>query len=96
MKTIFTVLVASITTLLLGACASPPVQPPDYSFGREQIMIDVAADPRLNLYENRAHTLLLCIHQLRDPNAFNSLAADRKGIYKILECSQFDSSVTRS
>jgi predicted component of type VI protein secretion system len=46
--------------------------------------------------EGNAHTLLLCVHQLRDPNAFNRLAGSTKGIYQLLECSQFDAGVTNS
>ena len=67
-----------------------------YSYGKDEINIDINADPRLNLNEGSPHTLLLCVHQLRDPNAFNRLAGDKNGIYQLLECSQFDPSVTHS
>jgi type VI secretion system VasD/TssJ family lipoprotein len=89
------VLVVLVTTFLVSCAGAPPL-PPDYSYGKDEIHIDLNADPRLNLYEGRAHTLLLCVHQLRDPNAFNRLAGDKNGIYQFLECSQFDSSVTNS
>lgn len=96
MKRLGKVVVLVLVALVIVSCAAAPVLPPDYSYGRGEIQINVSADPRLNLYEGRAHTLLLCVHQLRDPNAFNRLAGDRNGIYKLLECSQFDQSVTQS
>jgi predicted component of type VI protein secretion system len=40
--------------------------------------------------------LLVCVYQLKDPNAFNQLAEDNDGLYKLLECELFDSSVATS
>jgi type VI secretion system VasD/TssJ family lipoprotein len=96
MKKFGNVILVALTAIFLVSCASTPVLPPEFSYGKDEINIDINADPRLNLNEGSAHTLLLCVHQLRDPNAFNRLASDRNGIYQLLECSQFDSSVTYS
>jgi len=96
MKSFGNVILAVLAASFLVSCAGAPPLPPDYSYGKDEIHIDLNADPRLNLYEGRAHTLLLCVHQLRDPNAFNRLAGDKTGIYQLLGCSQFDSSVTNS
>lgn len=96
MKSIGNVVLVAMAAIFLVSCASAPLLPPQYSYGKDEIYIDINADPRLNLNEGSAHTLLLCIHQFRDPNAFNRLAGDKDGIYQLLECSQFDSSVTHS
>ncbi len=80
----------------LSACATTPPPPPDYYYGKEAIEVHLQADPLLNLNQDSPHTLLICVHQLRDPNAFNRLIGDTSGIYKLLECSQFDGSVTHS
>lgn len=85
-----------LAAVFLVSCASTPLPPPDYFYGKDEIHIDINADPRLNQSEGSAHTLLLCVHQLRDPNAFNRLAGSTKGIYQLLECSQFDAGVTNS
>ncbi|MCB2181957.1 MAG: type VI secretion system lipoprotein TssJ [Desulfobulbaceae bacterium] len=82
--------------LFLGACAATPPLPPEYSYGKDAIHVNLDADPLLNLNEGSAHTLLICVHQLSDPNAFNRLIGDTNGIYRFLECSQFDPSVTHS
>ncbi|MBI5556196.1 MAG: type VI secretion system lipoprotein TssJ [Deltaproteobacteria bacterium] len=81
----------------LSACAATvPAPPPQYSYSKDAIEIQISADPQLNLYQSSPHTVLLCVHQLSDPNAFNRLTGDTSGIYKLLECAQFDPSVTLS
>ena len=87
---------AVVCIFLLSACAAAPPPPPDFSYGRDGIVININADPMLNMDEGRPHTLYVCVYQLRDPNAFNRLAGDVDGIYKLLECSQFDPNVTGS
>ena len=96
MKSFGNVVLATLVTIFLVSCASAPLLPPEYSYGKDEIHININADPRLNLNEGSAHTLLLCVHQFRDHNAFNRLAGNKNGIYQLLECSQFDSSVTSS
>jgi type VI secretion system VasD/TssJ family lipoprotein len=79
------------------SCASQPVPPPsEWRYEKEAIHLNFIADPQLNLYDGEAHTLLVCVYQLRDPNAFNQLTEDEDGLYKLLECSRFDSSVVSS
>jgi len=80
----------------LSACAATSPPPPVYSYGKKAIEVHLQADPLLNLNKDSPHTLLICVHQLTDPNAFNRLIGDTNGIYKLLECSQFDGSVTHS
>jgi type VI secretion system VasD/TssJ family lipoprotein len=40
-----------------------------------------------------AHTLQLCVYQLKDPNGFNQLTETDEGLYKLLEGSLFDATV---
>jgi len=85
--------------------AEPPkreaVPPPPYvvtplvwSYGKDAIRLELRSDPRLNLYDGIPHTLLLCVYQMSDPNAFNQLKDEKDGLPKLLECARFDSSVT--
>jgi type VI secretion system VasD/TssJ family lipoprotein len=76
----------------------PPVivMPTAWSFGKDAIQLHMKSDPRLNLYDGVPHTLLLCIYQMADPNAFNQLREEKDGLPKLLECTRFDSSVASS
>ncbi|NOR25970.1 MAG: type VI secretion system lipoprotein TssJ [Desulforhopalus sp.] len=96
MKSFGNVVLVVLAAIFLVSCAATPLVPPSYSYGKDEIHIDINADSSLNLNKGSAHTLLLCVHQFRDPNAYNRLAGDKNGIYQLLECSQFDSSVTHS
>lgn len=78
---------------LISACASDPLPPPDWKFERGAINLHVFADDQLNLNEGTPHTLLVCIYQLKDPNEFNHLAGYREGLYQLLDCGHYDSSV---
>ncbi|MFZ0449532.1 MAG: type VI secretion system lipoprotein TssJ [Desulfatiglandaceae bacterium] len=76
------------------SCASKPLPPPEFTYGKGEIQLQLQASPDLNSYEGSPHTLLLCLYQLKDPNAFNQLTGDEDGLYKLLECGPFDPSVT--
>ena len=88
--------VSIIFSMLLGACASQPLPPPKWTYEKDAIEIHIKADPKLNLDDGVPHTLVVCLYQLKDPNAFNQLADDNDGIYKLLECGLFDSGVAAS
>jgi predicted component of type VI protein secretion system len=81
---------------------SPPppqpvvVMPTTWSFGKDAIRLYLKSDPRLNIYDGVPHTLLLCIYQMTDPNAFNQLREEKDGLPKLLECTRFDPSVASS
>ena len=66
------------------------------AFKKEALTIQINADAQLNQFERNAHTLFLCIYQLKDPNAFNQLAQEKDGLPKLLECSRFDGSVANA
>lgn len=57
------------------------------------ITLDLTASPDLNMYEGKAHTLLLCLYQLEKREAFDALAATPDGLSRLLECGSFDPSV---
>lgn len=73
--------------------ASPAVQS---AYRKEALTLLIQADPQLNRYQRNAHTLFLCLYQLKDPNGFNQLAQERDGLQKLLECGRFDGSVANA
>jgi type VI secretion system VasD/TssJ family lipoprotein len=94
MNRAFVVMALIILVIGLTACASKvkaPPPPPDYR--KAAIELFLKADPALNLYGATPHTLVACIYELRDPNAFNQLIDDGDGLPKLLECGRFDGSV---
>ena len=78
---------------LMVACAAQPVPPPQWTYEKDALQIHLIADPKLNFASGVPHTLVTCIYQLKDPNAFNQLSDDLNGIYKLLECGLFDAGV---
>jgi len=90
-KTIRTLLAVSFVLTFIS-CASAP----KYLYEEGAINLRLKSAPDVNLYDGKAHTLLLCVYQLRDPNAFNQLFDEEDGISKLLECSRFDPSVMSS
>lgn len=90
-KTIRTLLVLSFVLAIIS-CASAP----KYVYEEGAINLRLKSGPDVNLFEGKSHTLLLCVYQLRDPNAFNQLFDEEDGISKLLECSRFDASVMSS
>ena len=79
--------------LFVCSCATQPLPPPEQKYEKDAIHLYLKSDPKLNLNEGMPHTLLVCAYQLKDPNAFNQLLNDDDGLYELLECSGFDSSV---
>ncbi len=84
--------------VLLSACSSTPLvkQPPEWGYEKDAIQLHVVSDPHLNLYQKRAHSLIVCLYHLRDPNGFNQLIDEKDGLPRLLECNRFDPSVTYS
>jgi type VI secretion system VasD/TssJ family lipoprotein len=64
-----------------------------WSYEKNAVELTFEADSQLNRYNDKAHTLQLCIYQLKDPNGFNQLKQSEDGLYKLLECGMFDGSV---
>ena len=79
-------------------CATTPSQPPTakWEYEKDAITLTLKTDKQLNLKDRKPHTLVVCVYQLKSPNAFSQLAGDRSGLYKLLECQVFDPSVAVS
>ncbi len=76
--------------------AYTPAPPPEWRFEKDGVRLHFKSDPKLNLFQGDPHTLLVCVYNLRDPNAFNQLVEEKEGLKKLLECGRFDSSVASS
>lgn len=93
MKRYFNTLFFLIVISLICSCAAKQLPPPEWLYEKEAVKLHLKADAELNLEEGTPHTLLVCVYQLKDPNAFNQLAGDANGLYKLLECGLFDAAV---
>ncbi len=62
-------------------------------YEKNALTVNIKSNPRLNLYQERPHSLVLCMYELKEPNMFNQLSDERDGIYKLMECGRFDGSV---
>jgi len=82
--------------LVFFSCSTKVLPPPQWSYEKDAIKLQVVADPLLNLDNGKAHTLYVCIYQLKDPNGYNQLSGDQSGLYKLLECKLFDAGVASS
>jgi type VI secretion system VasD/TssJ family lipoprotein len=76
----------------LAACASQPLAPPQWTYEKDAVRLNLKSDPKLNLDRGVPHTLVLSIYQLRDPNTFNRLSDTTEGIYQLLQGEVFDAS----
>jgi len=98
MNTVIRIALCLCTSLQLFACSSAPLvkQPPEWGYEKDAIQLHFVSDPQLNLYQKRAHSLIVCLYHLRDPNGFNQLIDEKDGLPRLLECNRFDPSVTYS
>lgn len=67
-----------------------------YGYEKDAITLNLKGDAKLNLFEKRAHTLLVCVYQLKDPNALNQVLQDAEDVTKLLECGRFDPSIVNT
>jgi type VI secretion system VasD/TssJ family lipoprotein len=83
---------------LLAACTFKPkaIIPPDWGYEKNAINIHFTGDPNLNLYQKKAHSLVVCLYQLKDLNGFNQLIDEKDGLPKLLECGRIDPGITYS
>ncbi len=96
MRQYFNALFFLVIVLFICSCAAKQLPPPEWLYEKEAVKLHLKADKELNLEEGTPHTLLVCVYQLKDPNAFNQLAGDAEGLYKLLECGLFDAAVATS
>ena len=74
-------------------CAVKPDPTPEWNFKPEAVKIHYAADSLLNAFNEKPHTLVLVVYQMRELDAFNDLAKTEEGLRKLLEFEHFDPSV---
>ena len=72
----------------------PEAQPgvPQLTYGSKDIAFRIQADSMLNLFDGKAHTAVMAVYQVDDPNGFKGLAQDQDGLRKLLESQSFGSS----
>ena len=83
--------------VLLSSCGSktpPPLPVPQWTFEQDAITMRLKSNNLLNLNEGTPHTQMIGLYQLRSKTMFNQLASNDDGIYQLLDCKAFDSSVT--
>ncbi len=73
-----------------------PDPKPTWSFGKRGIIINYKADKQINMFDNRPHTLLLVVYQLKDINNFIELAKYEDGLKQLLEVRGDDPTVMAS
>ncbi|MEW6261651.1 MAG: type VI secretion lipoprotein TssJ [Thermodesulfobacteriota bacterium] len=80
--------------------ASPDIIPitaepgaPKYDYGSNAVILRLKADATLNQVDDQPHTLVLCVYQFSDPNAFQDLAKSKTGVIKLLNCQRFNEGV---
>jgi type VI secretion system VasD/TssJ family lipoprotein len=69
---------------------------PEWQYQKNAIVLHISGDPQLNLYQQKPHSLLLCVYHLKDLNGFNQLADQKDGLSALMDCGRFDQSVTYS
>jgi len=91
-KTILIVLVSAISIV---SCTLPLSNPQSkWEYEKSAIDLSIQSDPRLNHFQEKAHSLMVCVFHLRDLNGFNQLLDEKGGLSKLLECGRFDPGVT--
>ena len=80
----------------LCSCSAKPPPTPSWDFGADGIHINYRADKKLNLVDEKSHTLLIVIYQLNNVNVFNQLSNNKDGLQKLLGNQNFDASVMAS
>lgn len=96
MKSFMTVIVISILGFAAFSCSSRSrsVDTAGWGYEKEAVRIRLKGDPRLNLYQGKSHTLVVCVYNLKELNGFNTLADSKGGLPALLECNRFDPGVT--
>lgn len=93
MKSVLIDLALLLLLVFVAGCAAGPAGLPQYTFQEKAIQINLKADAKLHWNEGTAHTLMLCVYQLRDANAFSQLSSTKEGLYSLLECRNSDPSM---
>ncbi len=84
-----------ICLVIMSSCSSKKEPPPtpEWLYEKDAITLRFKADRVLNMSEGAAHTLMVCVYQLKSDMMLDQLAANEDGIQQLLDCDVFDSSV---
>lgn len=89
------ILIVSVLAISIVSCTFPlGNSQPKWEYEKSAIDLCIQSDPRLNHFQAKAHSLMVCIYNLRDLNGFNQMIDEKDGLSKLLECGRFDPSVT--
>jgi len=66
---------------------------PSRVFWPKGIQIQYTSSPKLNYYEDKAHTILLVVYQLNGLNAYNIFTKTPDGMNRLLQADRFDPTV---
>ncbi|MDR2669156.1 MAG: type VI secretion system lipoprotein TssJ [Desulfovibrio sp.] len=104
----FVLLAAMLSLAGLQGCGGGSAQPPRpsaesedpdnvlWGFADKGVRLELSASKDLNAYEDKAHSLLICVYQLDKRDAFDPLAGTQDGLETLLQCAPFDKSVKSS
>jgi type VI secretion system VasD/TssJ family lipoprotein len=84
--------VLALVSLLLLLCSCMGA-PSTRHAGEKAITLTLEAEKRLNVRSGEPHPVAVCVYQLRDPESFKGLTGSEDGLYRLLECAAYDSSV---
>ena len=93
MKIVWSIVCSFMFFITISSCSVPQTTPARWIYQKKALTLYAHCDNDLNSYENTPHTLFICIYQLSNPNKFNQLSSDVNGLYEMLDCRLFDSSV---
>ncbi|MDR2055479.1 MAG: type VI secretion system lipoprotein TssJ [Desulfovibrio sp.] len=97
-------LLAMLLCAAVSACGGggPPPKPTPQSedptnvlwgYGEKAITLRFQAAKDVNTFEDKPHTIQLCVYQLDEQNAFNQTRGTQDGISALLQCTAFDKTV---
>jgi len=88
------ILIVSVLAISIVSCTFPlGNSQPKWEYEKSAIDLCIQSDPHLNHFQEKAHSLMVCIYHLRDLNGFNQLVDEQGGLSKLLECGRFDPGV---
>jgi len=82
-----------LLTLWMVLSCSHALKKTGWDFEKSAVRLHIKADNKLNLFNNKAHTLYVCFYQMQEITAFDKLSAEPSGIRQMLECRLFDDSM---
>ncbi len=75
----------TVNSLLGGTSEKEAKATIEWNYGRNAITIELRSDPRLNIFDDQPHTLVLGVAQMAEPNGFTALLTDTAAVARLLE-----------